>query len=123
MKRIWLVLGVTLLAIAAFFAGWFLSRPILFGGPDGMAFRGEGPVDGFMELEGSGEAFTGTITAIEAGQVTVASETDKFDFRVTSSTGMIDLGETDGLQIGDAVDIVYEAQNGELIALTITSTN
>lgn len=123
MKRIWLVVGVTILTIAAFFAGWFLSRPMFFGGPDAMTFREEGPGGEVREFQGSGETFAGSIAAIEDGVVAVTNETGEFEFQVTSNTRVIDLGESDGLHVGDSVDVIYEAQNGDLIALTITSTH
>lgn len=122
MKQAWIVVGVLVLVIAAFFAGQFLSRPFLMAPRDGQIMR-DASNGGFMEISPDGETFNGSVLAIENNTITIGNGSEQFIFQIASDTRLIDIGELDGVQVGDTVEVIYQGEAEGFVALNITSQN
>lgn len=122
MKNVWIAIGLLGLLVVAFLAGQFFSRGQFLGAGGPPAFRGAGQ-PGFDQIEFSGESFGGEVTDIDDASFVVQDQDEQFTFQINGETRFISIGTVDGLQVGETVEVIYQADDGDLVALSITSQN
>jgi hypothetical protein len=118
MKKALLVVGVLVLAAAAFFAGrWTAPGPMMFtGGPGPNA--GAGQIDRPFQVQGLGETFTGEISSVEDGRFSITGDEERA-FEIDANTRLTTFGSMEGLKLGDIVEVVYEADSNVAISITV----
>ncbi|MGH2582683.1 MAG: hypothetical protein ACRDFQ_07290 [Anaerolineales bacterium] len=123
MRKALLIAGGIVLLALAFFAGRFTGRGQFFvNGPP--RFNGNQQAPFVIEGEPQfSESSAGEVSGLNEDSLTVQRDGEEMTFAIDANTRFITFGASVVIQVGDAVDVRYQLETAESLAVSVTLTD